>query len=687
MQRVVVLFVLVLAVLSTLPASTSRLGGPPQLPLAAATGSAGADRAATGGTPPPVSWPTFLYNPERTGANLGERTLAPSNVSQLQEVWTLPSNGSDFSAPIVVNNTLFYGSWNGEEYAVNAATGLVEWSRDLGTDPGCGYAPMGISSTAAYDRGTLYLGGGDGYWYALNATTGQVDWRYFVGAPPTFNNYDWASALVYGSSLYIGVASCFDNPLVRGALVQVNLTGSHTANHTFYTVPANETGADIWTTPAADPGSNTIWVTTGNENSSYPTYANAIIALDASTLAVRGSWQVPNLQGQDSDFGSSPTLFQTATGTPMVVATNKNGVAYAFDRANVSTNGSWGPMWTLDTGMGFSSGAFDGHTLYLAGNGLYAVQPSNGSVLWENPNVSGVYSALTWANGIVYVGSGTTIDAVDASNGTMLWNASVPGGGNINAESVLVDGRLYVPSGNYASEGNLTAYGIPLAAFAAASPTSGLSALIVNFTSRATGGLTPYSFHWSFGDGSRASVPNILHAYGTGGIYTAQVWVNDSAGALVHRSFSIQVTNALTARIQVSFLNATGYCPGAAPSSGAVQVRLTALTEGGTPPVTDRWSFSSGGPATGPLVVRNFTGAFTAFLTATDAAGDEVNVSQPVTPPAVAGSSCTGPGFPLATLYLSAGLVGLLIAAVVTVVLLRRRSRPRPPEPAQRPPP
>ncbi|HYB63177.1 MAG TPA: PQQ-binding-like beta-propeller repeat protein, partial [Thermoplasmata archaeon] len=206
-----------------------------------------------------------MYDVERTGANTLEHTIGVDNVATLEPIWSVPSNGSDFSAPIVVNGTVYYGSWNGDEYAVNASTGTVLWQTYLGTDNSCGYVPMGISSTPAYANGTLYLGGGDGYWYALNASTGAVDWSFLPGSL-TENYYDWASALVYRSSLYIGTASCFDNPLVPASLIEVSLTSSHRVIAQFNTTPPGEIGESIWSTPALDPATNTVWVSTGNEN-------------------------------------------------------------------------------------------------------------------------------------------------------------------------------------------------------------------------------------------------------------------------------------------------------------------------------------------------------------------------------------------------------------------------------------
>jgi outer membrane protein assembly factor BamB len=573
---------------------------------------------------PSVGWPTYLDNPERTGANLLERTIAPSNVSQLRELWSVPSNGSDFSAPIVVNGTVFFGSWNGYEYAVNAANGSVEWKRYLGTSPCSWGNPMGISSTPAYANGTLYLGGGDGYWYALNATNGSVEWRYFVGLESN-GYYDWASALVFRASLYIGVASCIDSPLVFGQLLEVNLTGNHTVSHTFDVVPPGQVGGSIWTTPALDPENNTIWIATGNENPpGYPPYTNAIVALNATSLAVLGHWQVPGVQGSDSDFGSTPTLLTTASGVPEVVATNKDGTAYALNRSNVTSSG-WAPTWRLSTGGGFSSGAFDGHTLYLGGSGLYAVDPASGNVSW-NTGLSGtITGALSWANGIVYAGAGSEVAALDAANGTVLWSYTFPSGETVDAEPVVADGRLYAAGGDFGSSGNLTAFGLPFTANATVAPASGAAPLRVNFSAQARGGLTPYSFAWDFGDGTTGLGPAPSHVYAVGGNFTAQVWINDSANGTTARAFPITVGPALfnpnlTAVISVS--TSEGLAPFTVFLNGSE-------TNGTLPPYNYAWAFGDGAVSSGAQAIHTYpsAGNFTVTLQVQDRANHTANAS------------------------------------------------------------
>jgi PKD repeat protein len=61
-----------------------------------------------------------------------------------------------------------------------------------------------------------------------------------------------------------------------------------------------------------------------------------------------------------------------------------------------------------------------------------------------------------------------------------------------------------------------------------AAPTSGYAPLGVGFVASASGGVPPYIFQWSFGDGTTGSGSSISHTYVNPGSYAAMVTVTDS---------------------------------------------------------------------------------------------------------------------------------------------------------------
>lgn len=610
--------------------SSLSLGGP-HAPLAGVApapvrlSAPAAELAQPGG-----AWPTYLHDVERTGANPAERTLAPTNASELAIAWKVATNGSDFGSPTIVNGTVYAGSWDGYEYALNASTGHILWKADLGTDPYCSWGnPMGVAGNAAVWNGSVLVGGGNDYWYALNATDGSTEWKVKV-SDITAGYYNWASPLLIGGYEYIGVASCIDSPLVQGRLLMVNLTGNHSVVHQFDFVPTGQLGATVWTTPAYDPATGEVWVATGNDDGSTAQHlAESIVALAANNLSLVGHWQVPGVSGQDSDFGSGPTLFEDSTGRALVGATNKNGNFYALNRSNVSLASSWKPVWHLATGGGFSPAAFGGGDLFLAGGavsapGYYpasvrAVDPRNGSTLWTAGANGTIYGGLAYANGLVFAGASSQLLVLDASSGAVVATITVPGstrGQVIEGAPSVAQGRVFFETGNDGTAGYLVAAGIPFGLTGNASRTA-LAGIPVGFTATPAGGMTPYAFSWEFGDGSGSAARTPSHAFPTAGAYNVSLTVSDAAGSSAALNWTVSVTEPVAPTASISASATTGSVPW--------NVVLTGNASGGAgPPYTYNWSFGDGTPnATSASVAHEYVsaGIYEVALTVRDALG------------------------------------------------------------------
>lgn len=71
-----------------------------------------------------------------------------------------------------------------------------------------------------------------------------------------------------------------------------------------------------------------------------------------------------------------------------------------------------------------------------------------------------------------------------------------------------------------------------LTATGSSDKTSGRAPLLVSFTAAGHGGIPPYTYYWTFGDGGTSTVQNPSHTYTAGGTYLAQVSVSDSAAGL-----------------------------------------------------------------------------------------------------------------------------------------------------------
>ena len=157
----------------------------------------------------------------------------------------------------------------------------------------------------------------------------------------------------------------------------------------------------------------------------------------------------------------------------------------------------------------------------------------------------------------------------------------------------------------------------PLVASGQANPASGTAPLAVSFTGSASGGSSPYTFDWNFGDGSAHSQQqNAAHTYGTASTYTWTLTVTDSAQGTATASGSVTVTPPAGCTISChgSFTTTSNYVPVTAKFSGsATLVKCTQV------PSYD-WDFGDGSSHSSeqnPTHIYSVPGTFRWRLTVT----------------------------------------------------------------------
>jgi polyvinyl alcohol dehydrogenase (cytochrome) len=423
----------------------------------------------------------------RAGFNAAETIITATTARQLKLHWTHSARGPLSTQPVEANGLIYWGSWDGYEHATNLNNGHV-WTVFLGKTTGLNCVPptVGVASTATVAFTTIhgtstsvdFVGGGNGYFYALNALTGALIWRTFLGAPPS--HFLWSSPAVFQGSVYVGMASFGDCPLVQGQLIQMN-AATGTIQHIFNVVPSGCTGGAVWGSPTIDEATGIIYFATGNPGGCSTTepLTTAVVAVRAADLSLIASWQIPPAQQvPDGDFGSTPTLFTATIGGTqhsLVGVANKNGKYYAFERSAIGS----GPVWQATVAAGgdcpqcgtgsISPSAWDGTTLYVAGGGtrisgqsckgsVRALRPDTGTFLWEHCLASGpVLGAVTVVPGVVVVGQGTDLNVFAAATGQSLfhYHDALPNASFLGAASIS-KGVIYI--GN--QDSNLYAFGL-----------------------------------------------------------------------------------------------------------------------------------------------------------------------------------------------------------------------------------
>jgi len=131
--------------------------------------------------------------------------------------WKFHTNGAVPSSPAVYNNVVYFCSYDGYSYAVNATSGSLKWKFKTGGERKVGayglwtMQPSDMYMEDLYDfflsspimettekNPTVYFGSSDGNLYALNATTGSLKWKFKT------NGLIHTSPALYNNTVYIG---------------------------------------------------------------------------------------------------------------------------------------------------------------------------------------------------------------------------------------------------------------------------------------------------------------------------------------------------------------------------------------------------------------------------------------------------------------------------------------------------
>lgn len=366
-----------------------------------------------------ADWPVYGHDLANS-RDAGGAGPSPSEVGSLKQAWVFNSSTGDFTGtPVVAGGVLVAGNNGGWIYALDAVTGKVLWSRDVGQpingsaaiDPNAAGGPTVFVPVAQVGNPRLL---------AFSLKTGVMRWDAGLT-----NQAQTASADVFGSpvywdgSVYIGTSGPNnDNSTARGSVVALNEANGRIRWRTF-TVPAGADGGAVWSTPAIDTATGRLYVGTGN-NYHQPTTdtEDSMMVLDASSGQILGHFQATsndafaanNPAGPDFDFGASPNLITATNGERLVGEGQKSGTYYALDRARMTK------VWSSTVGPGgvlggiLGSTASDGMRIYGADtlSGQVFALTRSGSLSWQSPESAIVHlGAVTVANGVLY-----TVDPV-----------------------------------------------------------------------------------------------------------------------------------------------------------------------------------------------------------------------------------------------------------------------------------
>ncbi len=444
--------------------------------------------------------------------------LTKQTTPKLKVKWAFgfPGVTTAFGTPSISAGRLLVGAADGTVYALDARTGCVYWSYA---------AASGVRTAPVIGQQSAYFGDLRGNVYAVDTASGKLRWKVRADEHPL--------AVITGSlkleagRLYVPVSGrdesiAATNPAYecctfRGSIVALDAATGKRIWRT-YTVSEEPkvtgknakgartwgpSGVAVWSAPTLDLQKRVVYAATGVNYSNPPTAtSDALLAFDMDSGRMLWSRQFTSgdgynfaCSGQDKtncprdpfvdvDFGNSGILRSLGGGKRVLVVSDKGGMVYGVDpdhegqilwKQKIAAGGvNGGTMWG---GAADEQGvAYIGISDFAAakpetGGGLVALQLATGEKLWMTPapkpgclGVAGCSAAqpapVTLIPGVAFLGSWDGhIRAYDTKGGAIIWdfdtardfdavNRVKTHGGSINSMAPTVaGGMLYITSG------------------------------------------------------------------------------------------------------------------------------------------------------------------------------------------------------------------------------------------------
>jgi hypothetical protein len=325
--------------------------------------------------------PTASFNDLRTGWDPNEPTLTPTAVNgpNFGQIFSTSVKGQVYAQPLVIGNTVIVATEKDWVYGINATTGAVLWSTQVGTAyhiTSCSdlTPDIGITSAPVYDpsTNTVYVMAlvkkisFEWHLFGIDVSTGAVTLAKRIAGSPTNNSHLTFNAIQQGQRaglllmngwVYAAFASHCDHTPYAGYVAGVHVA-QRPLQTTLWTDEAGVSSgklAGIWQSGGGimSDGSGRIFVATGNGisppkspgNTPPGELAESVTRLAPSPTDGSLSPQdffspanAPSLDTADHDFGSGGPVglpFGTSTYPDLVTVEGKGGTLYILNRDNL----------------------------------------------------------------------------------------------------------------------------------------------------------------------------------------------------------------------------------------------------------------------------------------------------------------------------------------------------------------
>ncbi|GLT35384.1 hypothetical protein SLA2020_098420 [Shorea laevis] len=421
-----------------------------------------------------------------------ETKISPITVSALRLKWEFYA-GRDISAtPEILDKTLYFPSWNGYLYAVNALDGSLIWKQNLQELTGLNATGFVLNVNTTVSRATptvandLLVVGiyGPAVVIAVERLSGKLVWSTRLDTHPS--GVITMSGTYLNGYFYVGTSSLEEELSVeqcctfQGSFAKLDARSGAILWQTLmlpdnYGKTGEYAGAAVWgSSPPIDIHRNLVYIATGNlysvpenisqcqereNNQTKPTHpdeciepdnhSESILALDLDTGKINwyhqlGGYDVwffacnnlstpdcPPGPNPDADFGESPmilSIFVNGKLRDIVVAVQKSGFAWALDRSNGSL------IWSTEAGPGG-----------LGGGGIWGAATDEKRVYTNIANSDHNNFTLKPSTKNTTAGGWVTMDA---GTGQVLWSTADPANGTASGPVTVANGVLFGGSTN-----------------------------------------------------------------------------------------------------------------------------------------------------------------------------------------------------------------------------------------------
>ena len=273
-------------------------------------------------------------------------------------------------------------------YALNAATGEVDWEYDAGGGIGAGVTAV---------DGAIVTADLDGRLHAVDSSTGARKW---TTAP---SSEIWGIVSTDGSSAFAANKD--------GNVIAVNLAD----------------GSPVWTYETEDAIYGGAFAV--GKSVFFVSYDDWVYSINAETGELKWKTEIS---------GNANSVNALAGG--LVAVGSWDDRIYTMDAAAGAN------VWNFWAGESivYGSAASENAVFFGADDGYaYSVSLKDGSLNWRSKIGEEVRSTPAFDGGILYIASGDTLFALDAANGAEVWSRKL--GGVVGGRALAVaDGMVYV---------------------------------------------------------------------------------------------------------------------------------------------------------------------------------------------------------------------------------------------------